>query len=45
VGQFVWDAATKTLSWDADGAGGNAAVKIATFTTNVPLTSADFLIL
>jgi hypothetical protein len=45
VGQFVWDATAKTLYWDADGAGGTAAVKVATFTTNVPLQASDFLIL
>jgi Ca2+-binding RTX toxin-like protein len=38
VGQFVWDATAKTLYWDADGAGGTAAVKVATFTTMFPST-------
>lgn len=32
-GQFLYDTAAKTLSWDADGTGAGAAVLIATFTS------------
>jgi Ca2+-binding RTX toxin-like protein len=40
--QFVWDAATHTLYWDHDGAGGDAAVAIATFGGGATLTASDF---
>lgn len=40
-GQFVFDSTTRTLSWDADGAGGLAAVAMAVL--NTPLTADDFL--
>ena len=43
--EFVYDAAHKTLLWDADGVGGVAAVQVATFTTAVTLSAADFMIL
>ncbi len=43
--EFVYDAAKKTLYWDADGFGGAAAVAVATFSTAVTLTAADFVIL
>ncbi len=32
TGQFLWDAGTKTLRWDADGMGTGAAVLLATMT-------------
>jgi len=38
--QFVWDAATHTLYWDHDGAGGDAAVAIATF-NGATITASD----
>jgi len=40
--QFIWDAAGHTLYWDHDGAGGDAAVAIATFAGAVTLTGSDF---
>ena len=43
--EFIYDAAHKTLLWDADGAGGAAAVTIATFASAVTLAASDFLIL
>jgi len=39
--QFVWDAATHTLYWDHDGAGGDAAVAIATFNGGATVTASD----
>ena len=45
-GQFVYDAASRELSWDGDGTGAGAAQVLATFTTSVgPLQALDFLIL
>jgi hypothetical protein len=35
TGQFVYNATTKSLFWDADGSGSGAAVLIATFATIV----------
>ena len=43
--QFVYDSATKTLSWDADGTGAFSAVTIATFHTAIALTAADFILM
>ncbi|MBW8882557.1 MAG: calcium-binding protein [Asticcacaulis sp.] len=40
--QFVWDAAGHTLYWDHDGAGGDAAVAIATFDASATLDASDF---
>jgi len=40
--QFVWNSATHTLYWDHDGAGGDAAIAIATFDPSATLTSSDF---
>ncbi|TPG44890.1 hypothetical protein EAH89_26755 [Roseomonas nepalensis] len=45
VGVFVWQAAATTLWWDVDGAGGAAAVKIATFTGTPALTGGEFTII
>ena len=42
--EFVYNAATNTLKWDADGVGGAAAITVATFTTNVGLTASDFVV-
>ncbi len=43
-GVFLYDTDNGALAWDADGAGGNAAVSIA-FLTNLPaLSASDFLI-
>ncbi|WP_245278274.1 putative Ig domain-containing protein [Methylosinus sp. PW1] len=39
--QFVWDSASHALYWDANGAGGAAAVKIASFAATATLTAAD----
>jgi Ca2+-binding RTX toxin-like protein/subtilisin-like proprotein convertase family protein len=41
-GQFLFDTATDMLSWDADGAGANAAVTIATLTNHTILHASDF---
>ena len=40
-GQFLWNSATSTLSWDPDGTGSAAAVKIATLTGVTTLTAAN----
>jgi Ca2+-binding RTX toxin-like protein len=42
VGQFVFNTASSTLLWDADGAGGAAGTKIAVLTGVLALTTADF---
>jgi Ca2+-binding RTX toxin-like protein len=42
--QFIYNAATKTLSWDADGTGGQAAVALTTFSTAVNLTLNDLVL-
>ncbi len=39
--QFVWDAGSETLYWDHDGAGGDAAVAIAVFTSVGPVIDAS----
>ena len=39
--QFVWDATTSTLYWDHDGAGGDAAVALATFSGWVQVSAGD----
>jgi Ca2+-binding RTX toxin-like protein len=41
--EFVYDAAKKTLYWDADGVGGEGQVAVASFSTAVTLTSGDFI--
>jgi Ca2+-binding RTX toxin-like protein len=43
--EFVYNTALRTLFWDSDGVGSEAAVKLATFDTAVTLHSTDFLIL
>ena len=45
IGQFLWNSATSTLSWDADGTGGGAAVQLVTLTGITSLTAGDVLIL
>ena len=40
-GQFLWNSATSTLSWDPDGTGAAAAVKIATLTGVTTFTAAN----
>jgi Ca2+-binding RTX toxin-like protein len=44
-GQFLWDSATSTLAWDADGTGTGTATGIVTLTGITTLTAADILIL
>ncbi len=39
--QFVWNASSHTLYWDHDGAGGDAAVALATFGTAATVTASD----
>ena len=39
--QFVWNASSHTLSWDHDGAGGDAAVVLATFSSTAVVTASD----
>ena len=41
TGEFLWKSTTSTLSWDADGVGAGAAVKIAVLTGVTNLTAAD----
>ena len=43
-GQFIWTAASHTLSWDVDGTGAAAAVKIATLTGVTSLSASSILI-
>ena len=45
-GQFVFSstASTRTLMWDADGAGALRGVALATFNTGVALSAADFFV-
>ena len=44
-GQFLWDAATRTLRWDADGGAPGGAVEIARFTGSVTLTAAEIVVI
>jgi serralysin len=44
-GQFIWNSAISTLSWDADGTGGGAAVQLVTLTGVTSLTAGDILVL
>ncbi len=39
--QFIWNASTHTLYWDHDGAGGDAAVMLATLQSSATLTASD----
>lgn len=41
--QFVFNAANHTLYWDADGAGGQAAIALATIYGSATITAGDFL--
>ena len=43
-GEFLWNSSTHTLSWDPDGTGAAAAVKIATLTGVTTLTAASILL-
>lgn len=43
--QFIYNSATRTLSWDADGTGANLSVRIATFDSAIALAATDFLLL
>jgi Ca2+-binding RTX toxin-like protein len=43
--QFIYSAASGTLSWDADGQGGIAAVTVAIFTGTPALTASDFRVI
>jgi subtilisin-like proprotein convertase family protein len=45
TGQFLWNAATSTLSWDADGTGAGAAVQLMTLTGITSLSASDILVL
>jgi Ca2+-binding RTX toxin-like protein len=40
--QFIYDAVANTLSYDADGEGGAAAIVIATILPDAALTQANF---
>ncbi len=42
---FVYNAATKTVSWDSDGAGGAAAERLAILTTNDTVDASDFILI
>ena len=45
-GQFVYNTTTRTLMWDADGAGSRSSgVALATFNSGVVLSAADFAII
>jgi Ca2+-binding RTX toxin-like protein len=44
-GQFIWNPATDTLPWDADGTGGAAAVLIATFMGVGDLNHTDIVVI
>jgi Ca2+-binding RTX toxin-like protein len=43
-GQFIWSAATSTLSWDGDGTGAEGAVVLATFGGGAAVTAADIIL-
>jgi Ca2+-binding RTX toxin-like protein len=43
-GQFLYDTAEQALYWDADGTGGAAAVKIATFNGLASLAAGNFFV-
>ena len=43
-GRFLYKAANKTLSWDADGSAATPNTAIATFNTAVTLSELDFLV-
>lgn len=43
--QFVWDAATHTLSYDHDGQGGDAAIAVAVFTNGAAIDLSDIHII
>jgi Ca2+-binding RTX toxin-like protein len=45
IGQFLWNSATSTLSWDADGTGGVVAVQLVTLTGITSLAASDILVL
>jgi autotransporter-associated beta strand protein len=45
IGQFLWNSATSTLSWDADGTGVGVAVQLVTLTGITSLTASDVLVL
>lgn len=45
LGQFVWMQALGVLTWDADGAGGAAAQRIATFDAGTTLNASDLQII
>ncbi len=42
-GQFIYNTATHTLYWDADGTGPQGAVSIAIFDNAVALHASDFI--
>jgi Ca2+-binding RTX toxin-like protein len=44
-GQFLWNSATSTLSWDADGTGNGAAVQLVILTGITSLSASDILVL
>lgn len=43
-GQFIWSAATSTLSWDGDGTGAEGAIVLATFGGGAAVTAADIIL-
>jgi hypothetical protein len=43
-GQFVYNTTTRSLMWDADGAGTSTGIALATFNSGTVLTAADFAI-
>jgi serralysin len=43
--EFIYNSATRTLSWDQDGAGSAQAVAIATFASAIALRNVDILVL
>ena len=42
-GEFLFNGANKTLSWDDDGAGAHAAMEIASFTLPTGMSPSQFL--
>jgi hypothetical protein len=43
--EFIYNSATRTLSWDQDGAGSAQAVAVATIASTIALRNVDIIVL